>query len=140
MTQKKWFKPTLWGFFILILVGGGILAYQAAHTFGLTSPFAINDGFSFTKPTATLRPGEPTPTLKPGETPEVPSIVDLGYDAWDGAERVTILIMGLDERDWESGEGAPRTDTMILFDLRPTQQNRRHALHSPRFICLHPRV
>ncbi len=38
--------------------------------------------------------------------------------AWDGAGRVNVLIMGLDYRDWESGE-TPRTDTMILFTLDP---------------------
>jgi hypothetical protein len=39
--------------------------------------------------------------------------------AWDGAQRVTLLLMGLDYRDWVSGEGPPRTDTMILFTLDP---------------------
>lgn len=40
-------------------------------------------------------------------------------EPWDGASRVTILLMGLDYRDWSSGEGPPRTDTMILFTLDP---------------------
>ena len=39
---------------------------------------------------------------------------------WDGVSRVTILVMGLDYRDWEAGE-VPRTDTMILFTLDPVQ-------------------
>ena len=39
--------------------------------------------------------------------------------AWDGAQRVTLLLMGLDYRDWVSGEGPPRTDTMILFTIDP---------------------
>jgi LCP family protein required for cell wall assembly len=38
---------------------------------------------------------------------------------WDGAGRVTVLVMGLDYRDWE-GEGPSRTDTMILFTMDPT--------------------
>lgn len=38
---------------------------------------------------------------------------------WDGAQRVTLLLMGLDYRDWISGEGPPRTDTMILFTIDP---------------------
>ncbi len=38
---------------------------------------------------------------------------------WDGVSRVNVLVMGLDYRDWESNEGAPRTDTMILFSLDP---------------------
>lgn len=40
-------------------------------------------------------------------------------EAWSGAERVTILVMGLDYRDWSSGEGPSRTDTMILFTIDP---------------------
>jgi len=39
--------------------------------------------------------------------------------AWDGASRVNILFMGLDERDWVEGLGAPRSDSMILFTVDP---------------------
>jgi polyisoprenyl-teichoic acid--peptidoglycan teichoic acid transferase len=38
---------------------------------------------------------------------------------WDGGSRVTILVIGLDYRDWQVGEGAPRSDTMILLTLDP---------------------
>jgi len=38
---------------------------------------------------------------------------------WDGASRVTILLIGLDYRDWEAGTGSPRSDTMILMTLDP---------------------
>jgi LCP family protein required for cell wall assembly len=37
--------------------------------------------------------------------------------AWDGASRVTILILGLDARDEDSS--APRSDTMILLTIDP---------------------
>ncbi len=40
-------------------------------------------------------------------------------EPWSGADRVTILVMGLDYRDWSSGEGPSRTDTMILFTIDP---------------------
>jgi LCP family protein required for cell wall assembly len=39
--------------------------------------------------------------------------------AWDGASRITVLIIGLDFRDWVAGEGAPRSDTMILLTIDP---------------------
>ncbi len=42
--------------------------------------------------------------------------------AWDGANRVTMLVMGLDYRDWEAGEGPPRTDTMILLTVDPVNR------------------
>jgi LCP family protein required for cell wall assembly len=38
---------------------------------------------------------------------------------WDGTSRVTILVMGLDYRDWEANNGPSRTDTMILLTLDP---------------------
>jgi LCP family protein required for cell wall assembly len=38
---------------------------------------------------------------------------------WDGAKRVSILVMGLDFRDWQAQEGAPRTDTMLLLTVDP---------------------
>lgn len=40
-------------------------------------------------------------------------------EPWDGASRVTILVMGLDARDWEAGNGPPRTDSMILLTIDP---------------------
>ncbi|HOU42828.1 MAG TPA: hypothetical protein PLU04_00705, partial [Anaerolineaceae bacterium] len=39
-------------------------------------------------------------------------------EPWDGNSRVTILLMGLDYRDWEAGE-VPRTDSMILLTIDP---------------------
>ncbi len=38
---------------------------------------------------------------------------------WDGSSRVNILILGLDARDWETGQGAPRTDTMMVLTYDP---------------------
>lgn len=38
---------------------------------------------------------------------------------WDGAGRVTILLLGLDYRDWEAGIDYSRSDTMILLTLDP---------------------
>jgi len=38
---------------------------------------------------------------------------------WDGDRPISVLVMGLDYRDWETSEGAPRTDTMILLSLDP---------------------
>jgi LCP family protein required for cell wall assembly len=39
--------------------------------------------------------------------------------AWDGTRRVTVLLMGLDYRDWEAGEPASRTDSMMLMTIDP---------------------
>jgi LCP family protein required for cell wall assembly len=39
--------------------------------------------------------------------------------AWDGASRITVLIIGLDYRDWLANEGPPRSDTMMLLTIDP---------------------
>jgi LCP family protein required for cell wall assembly len=38
---------------------------------------------------------------------------------WDGASRVTIMVIGLDYRDWLANESASRSDTMILLTIDP---------------------
>jgi LCP family protein required for cell wall assembly len=38
---------------------------------------------------------------------------------WDGVGRVTILLLGLDFRDWGAGNEYSRSDTMILLTLDP---------------------
>ena len=55
-----------------------------------------------------------TPTLAAPEAP-LPA-------AWDGASRVTIMIVGVDYRDWVAGIGAPRSDTMILLTIDPVNK------------------
>jgi len=58
-------------------------------------------------------PVEPTPTVFLPEVTPIP---------WDGSTRVTILLLGLDYRDWEAGLGAPRSDSMILLSVDPLTQ------------------
>jgi LCP family protein required for cell wall assembly len=54
-----------------------------------------------------LPPAIAAPAVVPQTTP------------WDGAGRVTILLLGLDFRDWEAGDKYSRSDTMILLTLDP---------------------
>jgi LCP family protein required for cell wall assembly len=67
-------------------------------------------------------------TTRPGSTPAPTSSLPVGAaqgsilptpDPWIGATRVTVLIMGLDYRDWEDNQGPPRSDTMILLTVDP---------------------
>jgi LCP family protein required for cell wall assembly len=78
---------------------------------------------------ATDLPGAPViEHSDPGALPELPSAEDLTEplqdagdpvaEPWDGKSRITMLVMGLDARDWEAGE-TPRTDSMILATLDP---------------------
>ncbi|MBU0510383.1 MAG: LCP family protein [Chloroflexi bacterium] len=38
---------------------------------------------------------------------------------WDGEGRVTLLLLGVDYRDWEADNGPPLTDTIILITIDP---------------------
>jgi len=92
--------------------------------------------------TITPLPGEPPsncgtisaglngPELTDAEGTAIPDIEDLPAPpvsipdsdlppAWDGASRINVLIIGLDYRDWVAGEGAPRSDTMIVLTIDP---------------------
>jgi polyisoprenyl-teichoic acid--peptidoglycan teichoic acid transferase len=62
--------------------------------------------------------GTPLPPL-PGEGEKGSSIAAAKLTPWDGAGRVTVLLLGLDYRDWEANQEASRSDTMILLTLDP---------------------
>ena len=61
-------------------------------------------------------PGENNNTPQPGESSQ--PVIVATPEPWDGVSRVTVLLMGLDYRDWEAGE-TPRTDTMMLLSMDP---------------------
>ncbi|MCB2178677.1 LCP family protein [bacterium] len=52
-------------------------------------------------------------------------------EPWDGTSRVTILVMGVDYRDWEAGNLYSRTDTMMLLTIDPVAKTA-GALSIPR--------
>ena len=57
------------------------------------------------------------PTLLP--LPSQTIVVTPTLVPWDGTERVTVLLMGLDYRDWANEVGPSRSDTMILVTMDP---------------------
>lgn len=63
-------------------------------------------------------PGNASESTPGSGIPVVPGI-EPTLTAWDGAGRVTILLLGLDYRDWEAGNNYSRSDTMILLTLDP---------------------
>lgn len=65
---------------------------------------------------------EGTPIAIDTPIPEIAAPEVFAPPSWDGGSRVTLLFIGLDERDWIVGEGAPRSDTMILFTIDPVSK------------------
>ena len=100
-------------FLVLAIVTGVVLFNVARDTFKSWTSSSL-PGVAVSEPTAdaTLE-GTPIPQDVPLQAVSGPTA-----DPWDGKNRVTILIMGLDYRDWEGG-GPSRTDTMILFTVDP---------------------
>jgi LCP family protein required for cell wall assembly len=65
-----------------------------------------------TNPEGTPVAGEATPTISAPQV-ELPP-------PWDGASRVTILVIGLDFGDWTADRNGPsRSDTMLLLTIDP---------------------
>ena len=120
--KKNIGKIIFWVILLIIALVAAFFAFRVVKDVVTTWEFTDIAGIAISKPTATPVPGEepasgeetesssvPVPPAPTGPTPE----------PWDGASRVNVLVMGLDYRDWEAGEGPPRTDTMILFTLDP---------------------
>jgi LCP family protein required for cell wall assembly len=114
-----------WGILFIVLILAGVVAvftFRAVRDF--VSAWEITDLPGFVvkggdQPTAQTQasPGEPTAAV-PQPAPDV-----LTPPPWDGSSRVSILVMGLDFRDWQAGEGPPRTDTMILLTIDPVARS-----------------
>ncbi len=92
------------------------VAYSKSRDFWASYDITQIEGFAIKDKASGSTDSEGTPN----PTPEIPQLSTGPLaEPWDGASRVTLLIMGLDYRDWLSGEGPPRTDTMILLTLDP---------------------
>ncbi len=106
----------VWGLgaaFVLAAVLSAALVFNTARGLAAAwtgtglNPFQPSDGQS--QGGGTLAPGETPTSFSLEETPE----------PWNGTDRVTILLMGLDYRDWISDDGPPRTDSMMLLTIDP---------------------
>jgi LCP family protein required for cell wall assembly len=110
--------PVLWGLvgiFLITLCATVYLTYAVvlnatASRFSQTTPpaFSITESAQANQPEVNIN--------APLQAENGPTPIP-----WDGANRVTILIMGLDYRDWE-GEGPSRTDTMMLISMDPVSR------------------
>jgi LCP family protein required for cell wall assembly len=121
-TPKTWLRTV--GIIVLLVVAVILAYFTFAAVKNLVVSWEITSlpGLAIKYPTPTPEPGEEAAAVEDQITPEVESSSDPTGpvpDPWDGASRVTVLVMGLDYNDWRAGEGPPRTDTMILLTLDP---------------------
>jgi LCP family protein required for cell wall assembly len=115
------------GLRIALLMGFGLVAILTAYLTFVTIRDFVASWTITNLPGITVRDATPMPGSENG-TPVANLSVPLQPaggptpPAWDGASRVSMLVMGLDFRDWQAGEGPPRTDTMILFTVDPVNR------------------
>ncbi len=113
----------LWGLLIVFIAAAvvtGLLAFSAAQ-----NVVASGNPFNPGSPQFSSQGGAaPTNALGTPEiiTPTVSSPSEAESIHWDGNSRVTILVMGLDSRDWQKNDGPPRTDTMMLLTIDPVSK------------------
>jgi len=102
------------GVFSVLAVITGIVVFSTARnifkSWTATNIEGVPVSVSNGNPSSVDIPNIPSDQQLQSEGPEP--------DPWDGKTRVTVLVMGLDYRDWESGD-PPRSDTMVLFTLDP---------------------
>jgi polyisoprenyl-teichoic acid--peptidoglycan teichoic acid transferase len=107
----------VWGLLAAFLVAILITAYL---TFVFVRSIIVSRGAEI----------KPTPIVQEASDPAVvpldPHAIDVPLQtsgppgrAWDGKSRLTVLVLGLDHRDWEEDQGPARTDTMILLTMDP---------------------
>jgi len=113
-TFPGWVVWAIGGAFVLMALITASLVYNAVH-----GVFAAWDG-SGLPPLFSSGSGQEGP-VSPGSTLPAPAL-EATPPPWNGTDRVTVLVMGLDYRDWETGQGAPRTDTMMLVTVDPVSE------------------
>ena len=107
--------------FISAIIAGGI-AFFAVRNLIIHFPgteLGVNINPETNDNNLSMNP-EGTPVISNSTSSSEQPIVNL--TPWDGASRVTILVLGLDYRDWSANEGPSRSDTMILLTLDPLTQ------------------
>lgn len=129
LKEIKWGRPSLMqivaiGVGILLAVGGffvvrGLVTCWTITPLPGTPPSNCGTvAAGLDGPILTNTEGTPVPNVE-----QLPPPIQLPESdlppAWDGASRINVLVIGLDYRDWIAGEGAPRSDTMIVLTIDP---------------------
>ena len=101
----------LTGVFIGVIVFSVFIGWMVRLTIesDALNPFQPDNLPTIPPSGATLNPALAGPTLDVS-----------GIEAWEGTERVTILLMGADTRPVERGRSRPRTDSIMLLTVNPT--------------------
>lgn len=122
-SRRSGVRLPLWALGLVILFALSVLGVSGYWLFNrvqtLASEWEVTDSPEFAEPANSAAPAEadaPDPVVTNPET-SPPVENDAPAQAWTGRERVTILLMGVDQRCGESGP--TRTDTLMLLTVDP---------------------
>jgi LCP family protein required for cell wall assembly len=111
-------NPVLWGLLVIFMITLSATVYLTYSVVRSATAERISrtnsQGLSLSESAQNKQPDVDVNVPLQAETGPTPV-------PWDGANRVNLLIMGLDYRDWE-GEGPSRTDTMMLLTMDPVSR------------------
>jgi len=115
-----------WGITVALAITVSILVNNFAQCWTFTElpgiapaqcgEAAQGDGFTVEEE------GAPEASVDLPPAPDIAAPSDNLPAAWDGASRINILFIGMDERDLIENEGPPRSDSMILFTIDPVSK------------------
>jgi LCP family protein required for cell wall assembly len=110
----EWLKGILTTLAVTVVAAAGIYIFLFMREF-------IGSGG---KSIDIFHPVEVGGTLPAGVTPSPLPLAGPGYVPWNGVDRVTMLVMGLDYREGgpETNIGASRTDTMMVMSMDPVKK------------------
>lgn len=116
--KPNWLAIALLAAFIVAAALTAYLTFVAVRDLVVSWEITDLPGISIKETTPPVDGSEAGAVTDP-QTPLQPADTGPEPVPWDGASRVTLLVMGLDYRDWVAGEGPPRTDSMILLTVDP---------------------
>lgn len=122
LLNRKGFKTGLLVLLAAIfLASAGLAAYGISRQATLFLTGSINPIEEFSSSSDSTAAVDEQGNPLPEAQATLPGLIEIppSLKPWDGAGRVTILVLGLDYRDWAADEGASRSDTMILMTLDP---------------------
>jgi len=118
LVKRPWIARTiLMGFVLSLACMVGFMSFVLARQFTVSNLTLSHQSGP------ELQESQATPVIveqpASGERSSFAPQIEPTLTPWDGASRVTVLLLGLDYRDWESGTDYSRSDTMILLTLDP---------------------
>jgi len=126
---KDWLTRSILAMMVLLsVIGAFFLSKTVSGYVARTTAFSLPGDPVIEKPEQN-DPSSDEPSEQVEE--QIPQAELPDPDPWDGTSRVNVLLLGLDLRDTEEYDEAPRSDTMILLSMDPLN-NTAAAIAIPR--------